>query len=295
MDLKELETFVTVAEHLHFGAAARHLGLAQPQVSRRIRSLETALDAQLFDRGNRAVKLTPFGKLFLPEAISLLKKAAETRQTAVEFARGRNGVLAVSMIDAATLNAAPAVFKTFHQRHPDVHIAFRHLGTTSSAQLLALADNSADLVFTHPPDRVPEIFGQVRLVNDPLVAVLPRDHPLAERDALDLAELRDDPWIMFPRTNDPPVHDRMTGLCKSSGFTPRIVFETGHMLTRLGLVASGYGVHMVHRAWQLMPYPGVVYIPVTPTMNIVVSCFWRLDNDSDLLKKILAVAEEYRV
>lgn len=295
MDLKELETFVAAAEHLHFGAAARHLGLAQPQVSRRIRSLETGLDARLFDRGNRAVKLTPFGKLFLPKAISLLKKASETRQTAVEFARGRNVVLSVSMIDAATLNAVPTVFKSFHQRHPDVHIAFRRLGMTSAAQLLALADNSADLVFTHPPERLPETLGQLRLVNDPLVAVLPRDHHLAGRDALDLGELRDDPWIMFPRTNDPPVHDRITGLCKSSGFTPRVVFEMGHMLTRLGLVASGYGVHLVHRAWQLMPYPGVVYIPVTPTTNIVVSCFWRKDNDSDLLKKLLAVAQEYRV
>ena len=295
MDLKELDTFVTVAEHLHFGAAARHLGLAQPQVSRRIRSLEATLDAPLFDRSNRAVKLTPFGKSFLPEAISLLKKAAEIRQTAVELARGRNGVLAVSMIDAATLNAAPTVFKAFHQRHPDVHIAFRNLGSTSAAQLLALADNSVDLVFIHPPDRVPETFGQLRLVNDPLVAVLPRDHRLAGREALDLAELRDDPWIMFPRANDPPVYDRMTGLCKSSGFAPRVVLETGHMLTRLGLVASGYGVHMVHRAWQLMPYPGVVYIPVTPTMNTVVSCFWRKDNDSDLLRKLLAVAEEHRV
>lgn len=295
MDLKELETFVAVAEHLHFGAAARNLGLAQPQVSRRIRNLEGGLEAQLFDRGSRSVKLTPFGKQFLPEAISLLKKATETRQTAVELARGRNGVLSVSMIDAATLNAAPTVFRSFHQRHPEVHIAFRQLGTTSSAQLLALADSSVDLVFTHPPDRLPETLGQLRLVNDPLVAVLPRDHPLAERDALDLAELRDDPWIMFPRTNDPPVHDRMIGLCKSSGFTPRVVFETGHMLTRLGMVASGYGVHLVHSAWELMPYPGVVYIPVTPTMNIVVSCFWRKDNDSDLLKKLLAVAEEYRV
>jgi DNA-binding transcriptional LysR family regulator len=182
VDLREIETFVTVAEYLHFGVAAQHLGLAQPQVSRRIRNLEETLDIPLFERNNRAVKLTAFGRSFLPEAIALIKKAQETRQRAVELARGRNGVLTVSMIDAATLDAAPKVFRDFHQRHPDVHISFRHWGTTSAAQILALADNSADLVFTHPPERVPDNVEQIRLVNDPLLVVVAQDHPLARRE-----------------------------------------------------------------------------------------------------------------
>jgi len=295
MDLRELETFVTVAEYLHFGVAAQHLGLAQPQVSRRIRSLEHELDVVLFERSNRAVKLTPIGKAFLPEAIALIKKADETRQRAVELARGRNGVLTVSMIDAATLNAAPPIFKAFHQRHPDVHITFRATGATSAGQILALVENSTDVVFSHPPPRLPENVEQVRLVNDPLVAVVPQEHRLAGRAHLDLAELAGEPWIMFPRSNDPPVHDRMIALCQGSGFTPRVVFEAGHMLTRFGLIASGYGVHLVHRAWGLMPYPGVAYIPVHPTMNIVVSCFWRKDNDSDHVKKLVDIAREYEV
>ena len=295
MDIKELETFVAVAEYLHFGIAAQHLGLAQPQVSRRIRSLETELDIALFERNNRTVKLTSYGKAFLPEAIALIKMSEDTHQRAVELARGRNGILTVSMIDAAALNAAPPVFKAFHQRHPDMHVAFRHWGLTSAAQILALADNSADLVFTHPPARIPENVDSIRLVNDPLVAVLPVDHRLAHRNRLDLVELRDENWIMFPRANDPPVHDRMTDLCRTSGFNPKIAFETSHMLTRLGLIASGYGVHLIHRAWQDMPFPGVVYIPVEPTTNIVVSCFWRRDNDSELLAKLVEVARDYSV
>ena len=67
MDLRELETFVTVAEYLHFGVAAQHLGLAQPQVSRRIRSLEHELDVVLFERSNRAVKLTRSGRHSFPK------------------------------------------------------------------------------------------------------------------------------------------------------------------------------------------------------------------------------------
>lgn len=295
MDLKELQTFVILADYLHFGAAAQHLGIAQPQVSRRISALEKQLDASLFERSNRRVKLTTFGQAFLPEAIALVKHADATRQRAIELARGRNGVLTVSMIDAATLIAAPRVFRTLHERHPDAYVTFRPNPVTSAGQLLLLTENAADVVFTHPPERLPDNIDYIRLVDDPLVAVLPHKHPLAGRAHLDLAELADDDWIMFLRQNNPPLHDGMIRLCQSAGFTPRVVFETSHMLTRFGLVASGYGVHLVHRAWQRMPYPDIVYIPITPTMNIEVSCFWRKDNQNDLLRKLITIVREYEV
>ena len=295
MDLKELEALVAVAEYLHFGAAAQHLGLAQPQVSRRIRSLEEKLDVALFERNNRGVKLTPYGQAFLPEVVQLLAKAAETQQRALELAKGRQGLLTVSMIDAATLNAGPPVFKLFHERHPEVHVSFRNWGASSAVQILALADNSVDVVFTHPPERMPENLCEIRLINDPLVAILPKTHRLSRRKKLDLVELESEPWIMFPRSNDPPIYDRMIGLCEQRAYSPKIVFEMGHMLTRLGLVASGFGVHLVHRAWELMPFPGVAYIPVEPTTNIVVSCLWRRDNDSEALADLVAVARGFEI
>lgn len=295
MDLKELAAFVAVAEYLHFGAAAQHLGVAQPQVSRRIRALEEKLGVALFERNNRGVKLTPYAKSFLPEAVQLLRVAEGTRQRAAELAKGLHGLLTVSLIDAATLAAAPPIFAAFHERHPEVHISFLNSGATSAAQILALADNSADVVFTHPPQQRPDNLGEIRVVDDPLVAVVPRKHRLAKRKKLDLAELEHEPWIMFPRSNDPPIYDRMIGLCAQRGFTPHIALEMGHMLTRLGLVASGFGVHMVHRAWELMPFPGVAYIPIEPTTNVTVSCLWRKDNESEPLANLVEIVRTFKV
>ena len=295
MDLKELSAFVAVAEYLHFGAAAQHLGIAQPQISRRIRSLEEKLDVALFERNNRGVKLTPYAKSFLPEAAQLLRVAEGTRQRAAELAKGLHGLLTVSLIDAATLAAVPPIFEAFHERHPEVHISFLNSGATSAAQILALADNSADIVFTHPPQQRPDNLGEIRIVNDPLLAVVPQKHRLARRKKLDLGELEHEPWIMFPRSNDPPIYDRMIGLCAQRGFRPHIALEMGHMLTRLGLVASGFGVHMVHRAWELMPFPGVAYIPVEPTTNVTVSCLWRNDNESEPLANFLNVVRGFEV
>ena len=295
MDVKELETFVAVAEYLHFGAAGDHLGLAQPQVSRRVSALEQELKAPLFERNNRAVKLTEFGRAFLPEAVAFIKKAEETRQRAAELVRGRHGVLTASLIDAATLDCAPKVLKEFHRLYPDGHIAFRNWGANSAAHVLNVSENGVDIVFAHPPLRMPENLDCVRLVNDPLVAVVPLEHRLVGSELIGLEQLAEDDWVMFPRANNPPVYDNMIALCRSAGFTPRVVFETHHMLTRLGLIASGYGVHLVHRAWQLMPYPGVAYIPVVPTDNVVVSGFWRKDNDNPVLAKLVEVARCFEV
>ena len=294
MELKQLRAFVVVAEHLHFGLAAEHLRLAQPQVSRRIAQLEDDLGVALLERNSRVVKLTDVGRAFLPEAISLLRTAEQARQRAMERARGRQGVLRVSLIDAAMIGTVTPILRAFHKRYPDVYLSFRNPGRSSASQL-EVDEGQVDVIFTHPPARIPEGYDQILLVNDPLVAVLPDKHRLAEVGTLDLADLANDPWVMFPRENDPTIYDRMISLCHSAGFSPKIVHETGHMLTRLGLVAGGFGVHLVHSAWRAMPYPGVVYVPVEPTARITLACFWRKENHSVLVANMIDIVRKYEL
>jgi DNA-binding transcriptional LysR family regulator len=295
MDFKQLKTFVVVAEHLHFGLAAEQLRIAQPQVSRRITQLEEELDVVLFERSSRAVKLTNAGRVFLKEAIALTKAAESARTRARDSARGRAGVLTIALIDAALLSTLPVVLSEFHKRYPNVYLSFKNRGVSSSGVLESLSDESSDIVFTHPPNRANGDFDQILLVNDPMVAVLPVNHRLAHGDHVDLTDLAQEPWVMFPRENDPTIYDRIIALCQRTGFSPRIVQETGHMLTRLGLVASGFGVHLIHRAWATMPYPGIVYLPLEPTANIAVACFWRRTDDSVLLKNFLDVVRLHKV
>ncbi len=296
MELKQLRAFVAVAEHLHFGLAAEHLRLAQPQISRRILQLEESLNVQLLERNSRTVKLTEVGKAFLPEAMGVLKSAETARQRALERARGRHGLITVSVNDAAMIGAVTPILKTYHRRFPDVYLSFLSGPATSFEQLEQLSDRKAEVVFTHPPPsrRIAD-FEQIVLVNDPLVAVLPASHRLAGMGALDLSELANDPWVMFPRDNNPPIYDRIIALCQSAGYTPRVVHEAGHMLTRLGLIAGGFGVHLVHAAWSAMPYPGLVYIPVEPTARVLLSCFWRRDNTSPLVANMVEIARVHAI
>ncbi len=292
MEFKQIRTFVALAECLHFGHAAEQLGIAQPHVSRRIRQLEDDLGVALFLRDRRNVKLTEAGRVFLGEARRMLADAELAREHTRESALGRRGRLNLSLIASAMLGTLPAILHGFRSRYPDVHIAVRELD--SASQFEALAAETTDVAFVHPAPRSSPAFAQVVLDRDPLVAVLPASHRLAGEASIRLADLAGDPWIMFPRDSSTAIYDRIMATCERAGFAPKVVQEAGPVPTRLGLVASGFGVHLVHKAWEIMRYPGIVYIPVHPTATIAHACYWRKADRNPILHVFLDVVREHR-
>ncbi|MET3926021.1 LysR family transcriptional regulator [Devosia sp. 2618] len=296
MELKQLRAFVEVAEQLHFGLAAEHLHLTQSQVSRRISQLEESLDLQLLERSSRVVKLTDVGQAFLSEAVSVLAAAENAKQRAFSRARGRRGTLRISANDAAMIGNLNPVLRAFYRKYPDVHFAFQAGVDDSLGRIELLTNDLVDVVFCHPPAaRYIANLERIDIVRDPLIAVLPGHHRLANVGTIDLAELANEPWVMFPREGDPPIYDRIMALCERSGFTPKVVLETGRMLARLGIVAGGIGVNLVHSAWRNMPYPGVAYVSVEPTDDVVVSCFWRRGDNNSLLRNLVEIVRMHAV
>jgi len=293
VDFKEIRTFVVLSEHLHFGRTAEQLRIAQPHVSRRIKQLEEELDAVLFYRNKRNVKLTEAGHVFLEEAKKLLRDADVAKVRARESARGRRGNLTVSMINSAMLGALPNILGEFHRSYPDVSLSFKELN--SVALLEALTRGEADVGFMHPPIRALGGYEHVALEREPLIAVLPTAHRLARVDRLQLYELAGEPWVMFPRDNGATVYDLIISLCQKAGFSPRIVQEAQSVPSRLGLVAAGFGVHLVHKTWGTMPYPGVAYVPVEPTTKIGLACYWRKDDPNPILKPFVDIIRMHKI
>lgn len=292
MDFKQIRTFTALAECLHFGRAAEQLGIAQPHVSRRIKQLEDDLGVTLFLRNRRNVKLTEAGRVFLPDARRMLADAERAREHTRESALGRRGRLNLSLIASAMLGVLPTILHAFRDRFPDVHVAVRELD--SALQLEALAAETTDIAFVHPPPRTSPALSQILLERDPLVAVLPVSHRLGGARSIALADLADDPWIMFPRDNSTAIFDRIMATCERAGFVPRVVQEAGPVSVRLGLVASGFGVHLVHKAWEIMRHPGIVYVPVHPTATIAHACYWRKGDANPILRTFLDVVREHR-
>src|SRR5947209_12678721 len=96
LELRHLRYFIAVAEELHFGRAARRLGITQPPLSLQIQRLEAELGVTLFERTNRRVQLTPAGKTLLEEGRNVIAEFSGALDAARRAARGETGSLSVA-------------------------------------------------------------------------------------------------------------------------------------------------------------------------------------------------------
>jgi len=263
MELRHLRAFVTLAEELHFGRAAVRLGIAQPPLTIQIQSLEATLGVKLFDRSRRHVALTEAGALFLPEALATLVQAEKARHTAQRAARGEMGRLEIGFTGSAPFNAAmPGIISRFRRAWPDLHMVLREMSTTD--QLRHLAEGSLDIGFIRPghPSETAGVEATV-VLNEPLLAALPADHPLAGRQSLAVSELSGDSFILHPRAIGTGLYDKVISLCAAAGYRPHVVLEAHQMSTMIALTATGLGVAVVPEAMRRLQVEGCRFVPLT--------------------------------
>ncbi|HEY4295114.1 MAG TPA: LysR substrate-binding domain-containing protein [Paraburkholderia sp.] len=264
MELRRIRYFVVLAETLHFGRAALSLNIAQPPLSQQIRVLEQELGAQLFERSNRRVELTPAGKALLPEARALLAQAERTSTVAARAQRGEIGELRVGLTGSAMFTAEiPRLILTYRQRFPGVHL--RIAEQTTQEQLTALLEQRLDVAIVRSvlaPD-LPPTLRAIRLLEDSLVVALPARHRLADvAKPLSIGALADEAFVMYPRESGTGVYDQIITLCRQAGFAPTIAQEAHAMATIVGLVAAGLGIAVVPESLRGIGANGVVYRPL---------------------------------
>jgi len=263
MELRHLRYFVAVAEELHFGRAAERLRMAQPPLSLQIRVLEDELQAKLFDRTSRRVVLTEVGRSFLEDARAILASTEEAKRRAAQIARGAAGRLEIGFTGSAPFNPMmPRLLAKFRREWPEVRMMLYQM--TTAAQLEALCDGRLDVGFARPAssELVSRHLVVHRALHDPLVVALSSDHPLAGRDRIELAALRDEPFIMPPRHVSVGLHDKVMELCARAGFSPRIGMEAHQIVTILALTAAGIGVAVVFAGMRNANIAGVCFAKI---------------------------------
>jgi DNA-binding transcriptional LysR family regulator len=236
----QLRSFLAVAERRHFTRAARDLGLAQPSVSAQVRGLEAELGTELFHRMKGNVTLTPAGEALLPFARRILADvdaAAAEVSSVGGLARGRLAVGATPSL-AATL--VPQVLARFHAAHPGIELAIREAGSVELVS--ALEEGSVDIALVILPVRH-DILETQPLLREELVVAVAREHALARRRTVAMAELRDVPLVMFREGYD--LRSATEAACREAGFAPTFAVEGGEMDGVLALTAAGLGAAIV--------------------------------------------------
>lgn len=240
--LAQLRCYVVLAEELNFRRAARRLNMTQPPLSRHIQALEHEVGAVLFDRSQRAIKLTPAGANFASLAVQLLEQAAAASRQARQIASGDAGEIAISFTAAASYAFIPRVVSLLRREHPAVRLTLREL--TTPQQLAALSGRQVDICLLRPPITLPGI-NVMRVERERLVVAVPNDHPLFEKEIIDLAELNGVALITYPPVEGPYFHGMITGLLQAASVYPASLQYITQTHAILALVAARLGVALV--------------------------------------------------
>ena len=290
LELRHFRYFAVLAEELHFGRAARRLGIAQPPLSQQIRRLEELLGARLLERTSRRVQLTDAGRVFQVEAGRVLAGADLAVEAARRAARGEAGSLRVAFAATVMFLALPRIIREFRDRFPRVHLDLREMPT--GTQLAALLEGDIDLGFVREPEPDPSL-DIVTVMREPLRIALHKGHRLARRARVGVKELADEPFVLFPQDLAPGLHRQVMTICREAGFVPEVVEESRELYTSVSLVEAGIGVSILPASVEKLGWKNVRYLPIPgPAGETRIAAAWRRDRDRPVLRALMGVVGE---
>ncbi|GGB59175.1 LysR family transcriptional regulator [Shewanella inventionis] len=261
MDIKILKSFISVAAHQSFSAAARELNTVQPAISRHIAMLEDELGVALFIRNSREVAITSAGEQLLHDAKQIIVLADKAKDQVKRAQQGQVGELNIAYLSSACLSFMADLIRSYSQLYPDVHVSLFEM--TASEQIAAFNQNRIDVGFSRPlPAGIQDEFISTDIYIDKLVAVVGAHHPLAQYSQISLSQLQQQKMILFHRDEAVGLFDDTIMMCKQAGFSANIVSQPRHMQTLLTEVAAGLGVAIAPYCISKLYSQGCHFLPI---------------------------------
>jgi LysR family hca operon transcriptional activator len=288
MELRHLRYFVAVAEEGSLTVAAeKRLHTAQPSLSRQLRDLELEVGAELFVRTSRGVELTAAGQAFLDHARLALGQAAEAVAAARRAARPPKASFSVGFLTGQEVVWLSHVTQILREQLKDID--FRVTSDFSPAIAASVQRGEIDLGFSRLEPQ-PDVTYKV-IAHEPIVVILPHDHPLAELSEIEPGELAQGPFIGYSDT--PHV---LRGIVERYLREHGAAVSPSHFLdgfaTGISLVASTGGVTLLPAYVETLLPRSVVSRPlvgIAPTIEVAAG--YRADNPSPVLRSFLENVE----
>lgn len=285
MELRQLQYFVVLAEELHFSRAAQRLHISQPPLSVTIKQLEGQLNAQLFERSSKEVRLTAAGQHLLVLARDILERSRRAALDTRAVALGMAGCLRLGFVGSSMYRGLPQALAQLHAIHPQIRVDLHELN--SAEQVAALQQGKIDLGLMHTTF-TPAGLQACTLLQEPFMACLPADHPLATQAQVKIASLAQERLVLFSGTVSPEYFRSIHNLCLRAGFEPELRHEVRHWLSVLSLVSSRQGVSIVPACLQRVGMPGVVFRPLHANhAHSEIQAMWRPEPSHPLVLALL--------
>ena len=238
MELRHLRYFITVAEELNFSKAALKLYTAQPSLSQQIKDLEEDVGVKLLHRTKRKVELTEEGAVFLEQARLTLAQADKAIAMARQVSQAKQQMLRIGFVPVAEMKIFPYILPNLRVQNPDLKIELLSLNNNEQMRLLKKGD--LDLTFTRHNFNSDEIESQF-VIREPLIFLLPKDHPLAKYERIPAKALNGIDFIIPSAEQSLTLNQAILDFAKANGIELNIVQKADNILFNINSIGMGLG------------------------------------------------------
>ena len=280
MDVRQLEAFLAVAEHLHFGRAAEQLFMAPAPLSRLIQALEADLSTRLFERNTRTVSLTPAGRALVGPAKEVLGAVRRAEAGVAAAVTGEEGIVRVEFCGVAAHPLVAALARGMRADNPGIRMELTSQAV-SRPTIQRLLDAEVDVGLGRFDSLPPGLESEV-LIADSLVVALPRTHRLAGAQVVAFKDLASEPFVSLPYASGSVTTDRLWRLGYAHGGTGvNNVQFAPDTPSCLALVGAEVGCHLALRSVsRSTPNANVVFVPLvqrdcTMVPDVHLRAAWR--------------------
>ena len=271
MNLRTVQAFVEVVRQGGFSQAAEVVSLTQSTVSKAVKTLEDELGMPLLNRLGHRNELTAAGEIAYRRGLVMLAERNDLVAEINDLRGLKRGQLRIGLPPVGCGVLFATMFATYRSRYPHIDIELTEYGSKKLRECLEAGE--IDLAALLLPTDEAFDFQPVR--NEPLIAVLPMDHPLAQRKRIDFTDLADSPFILFEAGF--ALNAKILAACERKGVTPRVTARSGQIDFIVDLVAAGLGVAFLPRMLaHKHQHNGIALIPLDePHTDWHIALAWR--------------------
>lgn len=294
MNSRQLEYFLAVARELNFTKAAESMFVSQTAVTQQIKVLEEQLGVHLFERTKRKVALTPAGRVFQEEAVDILKRIDLAAQRTRAVSSGFTGSLNVGFALGIGNTEVAERIQAFHQKYPNISMKF--VNHSPSMLMKSLRSGEVDLILMPLFDEA--FYGDIayrKIAWDNLIAVLPKNHRLAQNQYITWRELKDEPLILAASPEKEVGEGKMIlENFLRRGYQPQVLEPIEDVETIFFMISANMGITILPAYLTASVYTrgrlaAVPFGGVTDQVDIIAG--WMPDKASPSLERILPFLE----
>lgn len=275
VDIRHLRYFSKVAKLSSFTKAAAALHVSQPSLSKTIKDLEEELGVSLFHRSSRKLELTDAGTAFLANTKVVLEAFNNLTSQLDDLMDLKKGEIRIGIPPIMGATFFSKLISEYKRKYPMIDITLTEVGSKVIKKMVEDGSLDIGLICNLPFNK--ESFETIKILKDPLMIIANKESELSSKQSVDLAELRDHPFILYRK--DFSLHDSIIEECSKKGFYPIVACESSQSDFMIEMVGAGIGIALLPRKiCDQIQDPNIIAIPLeNSNIYLELAMIWKYD------------------